>query len=123
MTSQVHTVDYHTGGEPFRIVSEPPVAITGGTVAERRAVATDPRHRRSAPTPVLRAARARRHVRRLHHATRRRRRAFGVLFWHKDGFSTACGHGTIALGRWAVRRGGRDAGDVTDVSSTCRPVA
>jgi proline racemase len=23
---------------------------------------------------------------------------FGVLFWHKDGFSTACGHGTIALG-------------------------
>jgi proline racemase len=27
---------------------------------------------------------------------------FGVLFWHKDGFSTACGHGTIALGYWAV---------------------
>ena len=26
----------------------------------------------------------------------------GVLFWHKDGFSTACGHGTIALGVWAV---------------------
>ena len=23
----------------------------------------------------------------------------GVLFWHKDGYSTACGHGTIALGR------------------------
>ena len=41
---------------------------------------------------------------------------FGVLFWHKDGYSTACGHGTIALGAWAVecgprrgsgRRGGR----------------
>jgi proline racemase len=30
---------------------------------------------------------------------------FGVLFWHKDGFSTACGHGTIALGVWAVRTG------------------
>src|SRR5262249_56985651 len=29
----------------------------------------------------------------------------GVLFWHKDGFSTACGHGTIALGAWAVRSG------------------
>ena len=26
----------------------------------------------------------------------------GVLFWHKDGYSTACGHGTIALGAWAV---------------------
>ncbi|KAF9878043.1 hypothetical protein CkaCkLH20_04619 [Colletotrichum karsti] len=30
---------------------------------------------------------------------------FGVLFWHKDGFSTACGHGTIALGFWAVTKG------------------
>ena len=29
----------------------------------------------------------------------------GVLFWHKDGFSTACGHGTIALGVWAVQTG------------------
>src|SRR5699024_6841861 len=30
---------------------------------------------------------------------------FGVLFWHKDGFSTACGHGTMALGAWAVESG------------------
>ena len=29
----------------------------------------------------------------------------GVLFWHKDGYSTACGHGTIALGAWAVDSG------------------
>jgi proline racemase len=29
----------------------------------------------------------------------------GVLFWHKDGYSTACGHGTIALGAWAVEAG------------------
>jgi proline racemase len=29
----------------------------------------------------------------------------GVLFWHKDGYSTACGHGTIALGAWAVETG------------------
>jgi proline racemase len=29
----------------------------------------------------------------------------GVLFWHKDGYSTACGHGTIALGAWAVQSG------------------
>src|SRR5688572_28140075 len=29
----------------------------------------------------------------------------GVLFWHKDGFSTACGHGTIALGAYAVDHG------------------
>ncbi|MEJ8641911.1 proline racemase family protein [Streptomyces sp. MS1.HAVA.3] len=30
---------------------------------------------------------------------------FGVLFWHKDGYSTACGHGTMALGVWAVDTG------------------
>jgi proline racemase len=34
---------------------------------------------------------------------------FGVLFWHKDGYSTACGHGTIALGAWAVESGRVDA--------------
>jgi proline racemase len=36
----------------------------------------------------------------------------GVLFWHKDGFSTACGHGTIALGVWAVETGRVPAPDV-----------
>jgi len=43
---------------------------------------------------------------------------FGVLFWHKDGYSTACGHGTIALGAWAVETG-RVAGPevVIDVPS------
>lgn len=30
---------------------------------------------------------------------------FGVLFWHAEGFSTVCGHGTIALGYWAVTKG------------------
>jgi proline racemase/trans-L-3-hydroxyproline dehydratase len=42
----------------------------------------------------------------------------GVLFWHKDGWSTACGHGTIALGTWAVESGivgARDDGP-TDVT-------
>ena len=42
----------------------------------------------------------------------------GVLFWHKDGFSTACGHGTIALGAWAVRTGrvAADPDGETDVT-------
>ena len=33
---KVQAVDYHTAGEPFRIVAEPPVAIDGATVAQRR---------------------------------------------------------------------------------------
>src|SRR4051812_45341795 len=42
----------------------------------------------------------------------------GALFWHKDGFSTACGHGTIALGAWAAETGRIDGGTLTlDVPS------
>src|SRR5260370_23753049 len=33
----LRALDYHTGGEPFRIVADPPVPIPGRTVAERRA--------------------------------------------------------------------------------------
>ena len=41
--SPVRTVDYPTGGEPFRIVAQPPVSILGTSVAERRMFAiTDP---------------------------------------------------------------------------------
>ncbi|MER7281647.1 proline racemase family protein [Dactylosporangium sp. NPDC000244] len=102
----VKTVDYHTGGEPFRIVPHPPVELRGATVAERRVFAgQDP------------AADGLRRL--LCHEPRGHAdmyggfitdpddggARFGVLFWHKDGFSTACGHGTIALGAWAVRSG------------------
>jgi proline racemase len=112
------TVDYHTGGEPFRIVADPPVALPGTTVAERRVLAM-------ASSEVERMRQVLCFEPRGHadmyggfivppdddgaH--------FGVLFWHKDGFSTACGHGTIALGVWAVETGlvARDPGGVTDV--------
>ena len=42
----------------------------------------------------------------------------GVLFWHKDGYSTACGHGTIALGAWAVESGLVAAPDDGEVDVT-----
>jgi proline racemase len=42
----------------------------------------------------------------------------GVLFWHKDGYSTACGHGTIALGAWAVESGRVPAPAEGDVEVT-----
>lgn len=41
LPTTIATTDYHTGGEPFRIVAEPPVPIPGTTVAERRARAID----------------------------------------------------------------------------------
>jgi proline racemase len=42
----------------------------------------------------------------------------GVLFWHKDGYSTACGHGTIALGAWAVESDRMAAPDDGEVDVT-----
>ncbi|MEV6964507.1 proline racemase family protein [Hamadaea sp. NPDC051192] len=112
----VRTVDYHTGGEPFRIVTDPG-PIAGETVAARRVSAmADPR------VDGLR--------RLLCFEPRGHADMYGgflvppdddgahlgVLFWHKDGFSTACGHGTIALGAWAVRSGLVPvAGEQTDV--------
>ncbi|NUR06819.1 MAG: proline racemase [Nocardioidaceae bacterium] len=104
--STITTTDYHTGGEPFRIVAEPPVPIPGGTVAERRALAIN--------DPDVQALRAVLCSEPRGHADMYggflvppddEGADLGVLFWHKDGFSTACGHGTIALGVWAVESG------------------
>lgn len=118
MWNAVETIDFHTGGEPFRIVAEPPVPIPGSTVAERRANAIG-----DTSLDLLRRVlcfEPRGHADMYggfitppdddgaH---------FGVLFWHKDGFSTACGHGTIALGAWAIESGlvPADSSGVTDV--------
>jgi proline racemase len=102
----IETVDYHTGGEPFRIVVDPPVPIPGGSVAERRANAmTDPD---IDGLRQLLCFEPRGHADMyggLITAPDDAGAHFGVLFWHKDGFSTACGHGTIALGAWAVQSG------------------
>jgi len=114
----VATVDYHTAGEPFRIVADPPVAIEGATVAERRVSAM--RSREVDGLRRLLCFEPRGHAdmyggfivppddEEAH---------LGVLFWHKDGFSTACGHGTIALGAWAIDSGivAADPSGVTDV--------
>ena len=106
LPSRISTVDYHTGGEPFRIVTDPPVALPGGTVADRRARAID--------DPDVQALRAVLCSEPRGHADMYggfvvppddAGAHLGVLFWHKDGFSTACGHGTIALGVWAVESG------------------
>lgn len=109
----VAVVDYHTAGEPFRIVTGGLPALAGETVAERRAILLRPDGSgpRDSEADFVR--------RLLCHEPRGHADMyggfvvpadddgahFGVLFWHKDGYSTACGHGTIALGAWAVDSG------------------
>lgn len=97
------TEDWHTAGEPFRIVEGVPTE--GATVAERRVHAMT-----GEPDGVRRflCLEPRGHddmYGGFITPPDDEGADFGVLFWHKDGFSTACGHGTIALGAWAVRTG------------------
>ena len=115
---EIRTIEYHTAGEPFRIVANPPVEIVGDTVANRRVYAMA-----SAEVDGLRKLLC---FEPRGHADMygcfitppdNDDADFGVLFWHKDGFSTACGHGTIALGVWAIESGkvAIDPSGVTDV--------
>ncbi len=106
LPTTIVTTDYHTGGEPFRIVADPPVPIPGSSVAERRALAIGDPDVQELRRVLCQEPRG--------HADMYGGLIvppdddgahFGVLFWHKDGFSTACGHGTIALGTWAVESG------------------
>jgi proline racemase len=104
--AEIVCTDYHTAGEPFRIVTAGVPEIPGATVRERRE-----RARTDDAIDFVR--------RLLCYEPRGHADMYGcflvppndggadlgVLFWHKDGYSTACGHGTIALGAWAVESG------------------
>jgi trans-L-3-hydroxyproline dehydratase len=106
----IQTEDWHTAGEPFRIVTDLPANTLpdASSVADRRlAVLKSPKH----PLNVLRQQLC---LEPRGHADMYggfitppddSGAHFGVLFWHAEGFSTACGHGTIALGYWAISKG------------------
>jgi proline racemase len=112
----IKTVDYHTAGEPFRIVTEGVSPLPGPTIMEKRRYALEHLD----------------HVRQLlvfeprGHAdmyggfvTEPEDKAaeLGVVFFHNAGYSTACGHGTIALVTWAIESGMvKVSGRTTEVS-------
>jgi proline racemase/trans-L-3-hydroxyproline dehydratase len=100
----VSTVDYHTAGEPFRIVTGGVLPLRGRTILEKRRWASENLD----------------HVRQLLINEPRGHADMygcfvtepdddygdlGVVFFHNEGYSTACGHGTIALVTWALESG------------------
>ena len=101
---EISAVDYHTGGEPFRIV-------TGGVDVPQSGSILDKRREALARLDHIR--------RRLVFEPRGHADMYGcfvvgpndadadlgVVFFHNAGFSTACGHGTIALVTWALDTG------------------
>ena len=101
---EIRTVDYHTAGEPFRIVTGGVDGLRGATILDKRRDALERLD----------------HVRRLLvHEPRGHADMYGchvvepnddgadlgVVFFHNAGYSTACGHGTIALVTWALDSG------------------
>jgi len=98
------TVEMHTGGEPVRIVVDGLPPIEGETILDKRRFAMD--HLDGIRRVLM-------HEPRGHFdmygvlpvAPDDPAADLGVLFTHNEGFSTMCGHATIAIGKWAVDGG------------------
>jgi len=100
----ISTVDYHTAGEPYRIVVGGVPILRGQTVLDKRADA----ERRLDDVRQLLCNEPRGHADMYGcfiTPPDDEGAEFGMVFWHKDGFSTACGHGTIAGATWALNHG------------------
>jgi proline racemase len=104
ITRSISTVEVHTGGEAFRIVTSGLPRMQGDTIVKRRAwlkenadeirraLMFEPRGHADMyggylTEPVSEAA------------------DFGVIFVHNEGYSDHCGHGVIALATAAVELG------------------
>jgi proline racemase len=100
---RVETVDYHTGGEPFRIVTggvDPPA---GRTILEQRRYALE--HLDDVRKLLVHEPRGHADMYGCFVTEPEEGADLGVVFFHNEGYSTACGHGTIALVTWALETG------------------
>jgi proline racemase len=101
---RVETVDYHTGGEPFRIVTGGVPPLEGATILERRRFARE--HLDHIRRLLVFEPRGHADMYGCHVVPPNDNGAdLGVVFFHNEGYSTACGHGTIALVTWALESG------------------
>ncbi len=101
---KITTLDAHTGGEPFRVITGGFPELPGATILEKRRYAKENcDHLRTAlmfeprghadmygcllTPPVTTEA------------------DFGILFMHNEGFSSMCGHGIIAITKVVLETG------------------
>ncbi|MGE0847403.1 MAG: proline racemase family protein [Flavobacteriaceae bacterium] len=115
----IETVEMHAGGEPVRIVTAGYPPVSGRTILDKRRYAREhlDRYREM-----------------LIYEPRGHYDMYGVipvepdipgadmavLFLHNEGYSTMCGHATIALGRYAVDHGIVEArAPFTDLALQC----
>ena len=121
MSLSVSTVDYHTGGEPFRIVTGGVEPLQGASVLEKRRYARE--HLDEIRRLLVNEPRGHADMYGCFVTEPEDDGAdLGVVFFHNAGYSTACGHGTIALVTWALETGvvpptGAETRVVVDVPS------
>jgi proline racemase len=117
----VTCVDYHTAGEPFRIVSGGVPPLRGKTILDRRSYAAE--HLDDFRRLLVQEPRGHADMYGCFVTEPDDEGAdLGVVFFHNAGYSTACGHGTIALATWAIESGlvagdGENVPVVVDVPS------
>jgi proline racemase len=119
----ITTTDYHTGGEPFRIVTGGVAVPEGPDVPARRRWAAE--HLDTVRRLLVNEPRGHADMYGAFVTPPNDDGAdLGVVFFHNEGYSTACGHGTIALvtwaldsGRIAVPAGAREVAVTVDVPS------
>jgi proline racemase len=100
----VTTIDYHTAGEPFRIVKDGIGPIQGKTILEKRRYALE--HLDDVRRLLVCEPRGHADMYGCFLTDPEDEGAdLGVLFFHNAGYSTACGHGTIALATAAIETG------------------
>jgi len=101
---EIACVEYHTAGEPFRILGGGFGPLPGADMLAKRRYARE--HLDHYRRLVVNEPRG--------HADMYgcfvtepvdERAVLGAVFFHNAGYSTACGHGTIALATWAVESG------------------
>lgn len=105
----LRVVDMHAAGEPVRIVESGYPVLTGATLLDKRRQARerfDHLRRRLMLEP--RGHGGMYGV--IPTAPTHPEAAIAVLFTHQEGYSTMCGHATVALGRWLADCGAVPAG-------------
>lgn len=111
----IRTLDTHTAGEPLRIIVSGFPEIPGKTILEKRhylmenldhlrkALMWEPRGHADMYGAIITEP-------------TNKESDFGVIFLHNEGYSTMCGHATIALGKVAVECGLVEAQDpITEI--------
>ena len=98
------TVEMHTGGEPTRIIVDGWPRLTGRTLLDKRREAKE-RHDALRRGLMLEPRGHDGMYGALLVEPDHPEADLAVLFMHNEGYSTMCGHATIALARWAVESG------------------